>query len=296
MPSSPPVLPSHRTIDTTESSPQVQAERRILQSLHQAGGIGQIPIAKEAETTEQKRLKANNAELAQALIEMEKELNAARQATRDLAAWTLNERTRLMTEALHQRLLREDYEAILCQRDEQVVHLLALYQEAKLDHARTLVREGEVMGRPVSMEVLAHINEMRARVGLPPIDETGAVITVPGATTQHSAAYGLQAEPSSSRDDVHQGQFDATGDEAQWSHDIVMALESTGQVLGLHGATSDESGTQASEEGEVMEDEEGAYSPPDSMDPSSIVDQVDALIAEEKGRLAGWQKNDGVHY
>lgn len=186
------------------------------------------------------RLKADNAELAQALLEMEKELKTTKQATRDLAAWTLNERNRLMTEALHQRLLREDYEVILRQRDEQVVYLLALHQEGKPGHARTLVHEGDVMGRSVSAKDLMKMNEMRAQVGLPPIDEHGA-------TVMPQRKDGRTADASA---------------EAQG-------------VLGRCDR----------EEGEVIEDEEGSYSPPDADIPVSIIDQVDELIAEEKGKL-----------
>lgn len=189
---------------------------------------------------EYSRLKADNAELAHAMLEMEKELKAAKQATRDLAAWTVNERNRLMTEALHQRLLREDYEAILRQRDEQVLYLLALHQEGKFGHARTPVRQGEMMGRPVSTRNLMKINEMRAQVGLPPIDEHSAIM-MPRRKDDRTADASIETQDMP-------GQCDREG-------------------------------------GEVIEDEEGVYSPPDAENPVSIIDQVDELIAEEKGRL-----------
>jgi hypothetical protein len=122
VPSSPPVFPSlatgpdHRTNDATEWHLRAQRESHLLSNL--PDGLRHDNSTKDIQTTRFKCLEADNAELARALLAMEKELDAAKQATRDLAAWALKERSRLMAEALHQRLLREDHEAILCQRDE----------------------------------------------------------------------------------------------------------------------------------------------------------------------------------
>lgn len=121
-------------------------------------------------------LEAQNAYLLHALAQLKATLHSAQREARDLAAWALQDRVRLMTEAQHQRLLCSEYEAMLRQRDEQVTYLLALSQEAKLDHARSLVREGEAMGRPGATECVQRINQMRAQFGLPLIDRYGAFL------------------------------------------------------------------------------------------------------------------------
>ena len=218
------------------------------------------------------------AELAQALLRKDEELEEAKQATRDLAAWTLNERNRLVTEVLHQRLLREDYEAILRKRDEQVVYLLALHQEVRLNQALTLVREGEVMGRPVSMEHVEKINEMRLQIGLPPIDQHGAVQSDPPLNK------GTQ-EGVKSSETMQKSWFVSKPQENKVPE---TAEEKTVTASGWSEITKNVLGTQKLEEGQVAEDEEGAYSPPGFEGSTSITDQVDELIAEEKGRLASW--------
>lgn len=246
----------HRTSDTTPRYPQIQGERHLLPFANPLPG-SQNYIATDTGTIEHEGLEADNIKLAQALLEMNRELNAARKATCDLAAWSLDERSRLITEALHQRLFREDYESILRQRDEQVVYLLTLYQEAKLDHTRTLVREGKVMDGYISTVDLEQLNKMRAQVSLPPIDENGNVI------------HGFQPESC-----AREMQLDATAEETRWDHN----------------ARPDRITEEASalEEGELVEDEEGANSPASAVLSTSIVDQVDALIAEEKYRVADW--------
>ncbi|KAJ4994042.1 hypothetical protein SVAN01_00519 [Stagonosporopsis vannaccii] len=120
-------------------------------------------------------LEAQNGSLLHALVQSEAEVQSAQRATRDLATWALQERTRLMAEAQHQRVLRENYEAVLRQRDEQVTYLLALHQEAQQYHPRTRVREGEAIGRPVTKDCVKRNNQMRAPVALPLIYRYGPV-------------------------------------------------------------------------------------------------------------------------
>lgn len=110
-------------------------------------------------------LEASITQLMQTLATKHKELQDAQQATRDLAVWTQKERTRLMREALHQRFLREDCEAMLWQRDEQVAYLLALRQGVRPRQTQTLAREGETARRPVAMGDMLKINEMGVQIG-----------------------------------------------------------------------------------------------------------------------------------
>lgn len=75
-----------------------------MQSVSNPEVIPELYITNRMDSQERDRLVMENAQLAQALLEMEKELNAAKLATRNLAAWTLNERNRLVTEALRRPL------------------------------------------------------------------------------------------------------------------------------------------------------------------------------------------------
>jgi len=159
-------------------------------------------------------LEAQNASLLLALAKSEAELHSAQRQIRDLAAWALQDRIRLMTEAQHQRLLRSEYEAMLQQRDEKVIYLLALNQEAKLGHARSLVRDGEAMGRPVTTECVQRINQMRAQFGLPLIDRYGAIQNAPvveednqdGGENQH-VLFGLHTFKSDEDVAIEEGSY-----------------------------------------------------------------------------------------
>ncbi|KAH6616477.1 hypothetical protein C7974DRAFT_416606 [Boeremia exigua] len=203
------------------------------------------------------RLEAEIVELAQALLQKENSLQAANKSIRDLAAWTLRERTRLMTTALQQRPLREDYEGMLRRRDEQVVHLLALLQESKLDHARTLVREGAFIGRPASKESVQRVNQMRTKVGLPPINQDGALEAVTAVSAADDAV----------------------------TQDLGMILNNHQYATAWNGVYGDTLGNNR-RESQPTEDEEGAYSPPAFLRATSVLGQVDEMIAEEQGRLA----------
>ncbi|KAJ4382436.1 hypothetical protein N0V86_002771 [Didymella sp. IMI 355093] len=294
VPSSPPVFPSlatgpkYRTNDTTEWHLRAERESNLLSNL--PDGLRYDNSTKDIQSTKFKCLEADNAELAQALLAMEKELNAAKQATHDLAAWAFEERSRLMAEALHQRLLREDYEATLHQRDEQLGYLLALHQEAKLDLAGTLLREGQVMGRSASTEDLVEINKIRAQAGLPPADQYGALAVVRprGNQPDETPDSGLPGEQN-----AQEVRIDGMPLEAQWAGDSYIGESArcsvpTESYIRLCDSAEEPAESQAPEESEVFEDEESAYSPPDAKVSESIIDQVDAMIAEEKGRLARW--------
>ncbi|KAF1932715.1 uncharacterized protein M421DRAFT_399145 [Didymella exigua CBS 183.55] len=265
VPSSPPVLRTlatelyQHTIGTAEWSPRIQS----LQPLNEVPDhISQDDNATNTESIEHQRLMADNAELAQALLDMDKELNAAEQATRGLAAWTINERTRLMTEASHQRLLGEEYETILRQRDEQVIYLLERYQEVIFNHTQMLGREGEVMGRGASRDSLMKINKMRSQVGLPQIDQCGTVMMLPEKDVQHGT---VQEFPWANYHITHEGQTNATVKKTQWDRgaqtdnmaiDTKQVKQAPGQYV-VSEVTKEDPGLKAPEQGEAIEDEEG---------------------------------------
>jgi hypothetical protein len=178
-----------------------------------------------------------NAELVQNLHERDEELKRSKQATRKLAAWTLNERNRLMTEVHHQQLLSEYYENILKQRDEQLLHLLTLHQQDKVEHARTW----KILGRPVPLKFIPRINETRQQIGWPPIDQQGVIM------------------------DISEGNNDGK------------TCFSTGGERVCDATTPEKEGL-AGNEGEN-------YSPPDAGGCTSIIDQVDELITEERSKM-----------
>ena len=118
---------------------------------------------------ERARLKMENAQLVQALFEMEKELNAAKQATHDLAEWTLNERTHLVTETIHKP-------------DNHVKSLQAPSQDVENDHAYNATNE------PMSTENPVIISNTGAQGGSFP-NEAVDVLAEP---SQRSETAGLQ--------------------------------------------------------------------------------------------------------
>ncbi|KAF3007489.1 hypothetical protein E8E13_005210 [Curvularia kusanoi] len=195
--------------------------------------------------TSHEQLLADKKLLLELLSQTQTELNAARQAIRDLATWTLHERTRLMSEVQLERVSGENHEVVLRQRNEEIQQLRALEQRAKLEHARTLIREGEALGQPVSALHFHKIDEMRVQAGLHRMDRFGAMQKT--VTTQPGKQTGAHGE--------------------EMMHGFTHIL---------HADTD--------EENESFERDEGSYSPPDIDCSLSVEDQVDQLIVEEKNK------------
>jgi hypothetical protein len=146
------------------------------------------------------------------------------------------------------------------------------------------------MGRSVSTEDLIEINKIRAQANLPPIDQYGALAVVRPRGNQPDGTpdSGLLGEQN-----AQEVRIDGMALEAQWAGDSCMGESTrcsvpTKSYIGLCDGTEEPAGSQTPEEGEVLEDEEGAYSPPDAEVSQSIIDQVDAMIAKKKGKLARW--------
>ncbi|KAJ8111509.1 hypothetical protein OPT61_g5906 [Boeremia exigua] len=221
---------------------------------------------------ENERLRTENANLAQALSQKDGELQAAKQATCNLAAWALKERERLTTQALQQRLQREDYEVLLRERDEQIAQLLKTHHQVRLDHARTLVREGEAIGFPLSDESIQKICEMRRYFGMPPIDRRGVLQRVASdlqERTQQNNPLRELRENSNLEEGVARYDGADAGLGSRWS----------GAIAGVFSASS-------LPEGKITDVSVGSYSPPVFQDGVPIASQVDEMIKEEMARLA----------
>ncbi|KAF3050163.1 hypothetical protein E8E11_001149 [Didymella keratinophila] len=246
---------------------------------------------------ERARLDLENVQLAQVLLEMERELNAAKQATRDLAAWTLNERTGLVTEALHQPDSHVEYLQAPSQEveDDQAYNvtdeLLATEDTDKwrfsVDHlprCRKWQTEWKPKGYTTDREKIKFLPHWLGKYTTQPI-YAPAWLTIARKKLEERnerMKRGFFVEGVVERNLLEGEQWMQKADwmmkEAEKSEQEQIQPQSA-------AAASEAGGSQVLEEGELQEDEKSAHLPPDDRVSAAIVEQVDALIAEGRGKL-----------